>query len=56
MPDFPIWPQCNIGCVFCSNPVEGFRHTTDRYSYEALAKKLYDYKRGLQTFVKFDEV
>lgn len=56
MPDFPIWPQCNIGCVFCSNPVEGFRETTERYSYEELKKKLEDYKRGLQTFVKFDEV
>lgn len=56
MPDFPIWPQCNIGCVFCSNPVEGFRDTTDQYSYERLAKKLHDYKRGLRTFVKFDEV
>jgi MoaA/NifB/PqqE/SkfB family radical SAM enzyme len=56
MPDFPIWPQCNIGCVFCSNPVEGYRHTTDRYSYEELSKKIYDYKRGLRTFVKFDEV
>jgi MoaA/NifB/PqqE/SkfB family radical SAM enzyme len=56
MPDFPIWPQCNIACVFCSNPVEGFRHTTDQYSYEELKKKLEDYKRGLKTFVKFDEV
>ncbi|MFI5360853.1 MAG: radical SAM protein [Elusimicrobiota bacterium] len=56
MPDFPIWPQCNIGCVFCSNPVEGYRHTTDRYSYEALSRKIFDYKRGLKTFVKFDEV
>jgi uncharacterized radical SAM superfamily Fe-S cluster-containing enzyme len=56
MPDFPLWPQCNIGCVFCSNPVEGYRNTTERYSYEALKKKLLDYKRGLRTFVKFDEV
>jgi MoaA/NifB/PqqE/SkfB family radical SAM enzyme len=56
MPDFPIWPQCNIACVFCSNPVEGFRHTTDRYSYEELAKKVHDYKKGLRTFVKFDHV
>lgn len=56
MPDFPIWPQCNIGCVFCSNPVEGFRHTTDKYSYDELVKKLADYKNGLRTFVKFDEV
>lgn len=56
MPDFPIWPQCNIGCVFCSNPVEGFRHTTEQYSFEQLKKKLADYKQGLRTFVKFDEV
>ena len=56
MPDFPIWPQCNIGCVFCSNPVEGFRHTTDKYSYDELRRKVLDYKRGLQTFVKFDSV
>ncbi len=56
MPDFPIWPQCNIACVFCSNPVEGFRHTTERYGYEDIKKKLEDYKRGLRTFVKFDEV
>lgn len=56
MPDFPIWPQCNIGCVFCSNPTEGYRDTTDQYAYPVLKKKLEDYKRGLQTFVKFDEV
>lgn len=42
--------------MFCSNPVEGFRHTTDKYSYEELVKKLADYKNGLRTFVKFDEV
>ena len=40
MPDFPIWPQCNIACVFCSNPVEGFRHTTDKYAYEELKGEL----------------
>ncbi|MDE2491978.1 MAG: radical SAM protein [Elusimicrobia bacterium] len=56
MPDFPIWPQCNIGCVFCSNPVDGYRETTDKYSYDELRRKLLDYKRGLRTFVKFDEV
>src|ERR1700726_4576112 len=56
MPDFPIWPQCNIGCVFCSNPVEGYRHTTDKYSFDVIRKKVFDYKRGLQTFVKFDEI
>jgi len=42
--------------VFCSNPVEGYRETTQNYSYETLKKKLLDYKRGLRTFVKFDEV
>jgi MoaA/NifB/PqqE/SkfB family radical SAM enzyme len=56
LPDFPIWPQCNIGCVFCSNPVEGFRDTTDKYSFEHLKRKLADYKAGRRTFVKFDEV
>ena len=55
MPDFPIWPQCNIACVFCSNPVEGFRHTTDKYAFDELKKKVSDYKSGLRTFVKFDE-
>jgi MoaA/NifB/PqqE/SkfB family radical SAM enzyme len=55
MPDFPIWPQCNIACVFCSNPVDGFRRTTDKYSFDELKKKLADYKQGLRTFVKFDE-
>lgn len=56
MPDFPIWPQCNIGCVFCSNPAEGYRDTTDKYTFDILKKKLADYKAGLKTFVKFDEV
>ncbi len=56
MPDFPLWPQCNIACVFCSNPVEGFRDTTGRYGFDDIKKKLEDYKRGLRTFVKFDEV
>lgn len=56
MPDLSIWPECNIGCVFCSNPVEGFRGTSDKYSFEAIRKKLEEYKSGLRTFVKFDEV
>ncbi|MBI5598012.1 MAG: radical SAM protein [Elusimicrobia bacterium] len=56
MPDFSIWPQCNIGCVFCSNPVSGFRETTDKYSYAEMVRKVGKYKRGLRTFVKFDEV
>jgi MoaA/NifB/PqqE/SkfB family radical SAM enzyme len=56
VPDFPIWPQCNIGCVFCSNPVEGFRETTDQYAFEKLKAKILEYKRGRRTFVKFDQV
>lgn len=56
MPDFPIWPQCNIACVFCSNPVEGYRNTTEQYGFEAIKIKLAEYKQGLRTFVKFDEV
>jgi MoaA/NifB/PqqE/SkfB family radical SAM enzyme len=56
VPDFPIWPQCNIACVFCSNPVEGFRQTTERYTFSEIRKKLDDYKKGARTFVKFDEV
>src|SRR5579885_3056484 len=56
MPDFPIWPQCNIGCVFCSNPVEGYRETTQRYSFDKLKQKLLEYKAGQPRFLKFDEV
>ncbi len=56
MPDFPLWPQCNIACVFCSNPVEGYRNTTEQYSFDKLQRKLAEYKQGLRTFVKFDEV
>ncbi len=56
MPDFPIWPQCNIACVFCSNPVEGFRDTVAQYSFEEIKRKLAEYKQGMRTFVKFDEV
>lgn len=56
MPDFAIWPECNIGCVFCSNPVEGFRDTAARYSFEDLRSKLEEYKSGFRRFLKFDEV
>lgn len=42
--------------MFCSNPVEGYRNTTEKYSYDELRKKLDGYKRGRRTFVKFDEV
>lgn len=56
MPDFAIWPDCNIGCVFCSNPVEGFRGTTERYTYEGIARKIREYKAGRRRFLKFDSV
>lgn len=56
MPDIAIWPQCNIGCVFCSNPVEGYRDTTAQYSYERLVEKVERYKRGEKVFPKFNEV
>src|SRR5258706_1130717 len=56
MPDIPIWPQCNIGCVFCSNPTEGYRNTTEQYSYEKIAEKIERYKKGEKVFPKFNEV
>lgn len=56
MPDFAIWPDCNIGCVFCSNPVEGFRGTTEKYSYAVIARKILEYKAGHRRFLKFDSV
>lgn len=56
MPDFPLWPQCNLGCVFCSNPVDGYRRTSDHYSFDAIRRKIEDYKRGERTFLKFDDV
>lgn len=56
MPDIPIWPQCNIGCVFCSNPTEGYRETTEQYSYEKIVEKLERYKRGEKVFPKFNDV
>jgi molybdenum cofactor biosynthesis enzyme MoaA len=56
MPDVPLWPQCNIGCVFCSNPVEDYRNTTAAYRYEAFVEKWEKFKRGDPTFLKFDGV
>lgn len=56
MPDFAIWPDCNIGCVFCSNPVKGFRQTTEKYSLEGIARKIREYKAGRRRFLKFDAV
>src|SRR5258707_4108752 len=56
MHDIPIWPQCNIGCVFCSNPVVGYRNTTARYTYPEFQKKWDKFKRGDTAFLKFDSV
>lgn len=56
MPDIPIWPECNLNCVFCSNPVEGFRNTREKYSYREFAKKWDLYLRGKETFLKFNSV
>ncbi len=54
MPDIPVWPQCNINCIFCSNPVSGYRDTGERYTFAEFEKK---WKRYLETghaFLKFD--
>ena len=56
MPDIPIWPQCNIGCVFCSNPTEGYRETTEQYTYERIVEKIERYRNGEKVFPKFNEV
>ncbi|PIP82832.1 MAG: hypothetical protein CO113_10280 [Elusimicrobia bacterium CG_4_9_14_3_um_filter_62_55] len=56
MPDFAIWPDCNIGCVFCSNPVEGFRGTREKYTLEVITRKIEEYKQGHRRFLKFDQV
>lgn len=56
MPDVPLWPNCNIGCVFCSNPTEGYRGTEEKYSYEEFLKKWELYKAGEKVFLKFDAV
>lgn len=54
MPDIPVWPQCNINCLFCSNPVSGYRDTQERYTFAKFEEK---WKRYLETghaFLKFD--
>lgn len=56
MPDFAIWPDCNIGCVFCSNPVEGFRGTREKYTLDVITRKIEEYKQGHRRFLKFDQV
>ena len=56
MPDFAIWPDCNIGCVFCSNPVEGFRGTNEKYTLDVITRKIKEYKEGHRRVLKFDGV
>ena len=56
MPDIPIWPQCNIGCVFCSNPVQGYRGTQAHYSFAEFRKKWDRYKAGRDSYLKFSSV
>ena len=52
----PIWPECNLNCVFCSNPVEGYRKTTSRYTFERFRKKWELYQKGKESFLKFNAV
>jgi len=54
MPDIPVWPQCNIRCVFCSNPVEGYRNTQKSYLYPEFLRRWRDYQAGRKTYLKFD--
>jgi molybdenum cofactor biosynthesis enzyme MoaA len=56
MPDIAVWPQCNIRCVFCSNPVEGYRDTERKYFYPEFKKHWEEYKAGQKTYLKFDGV
>ncbi len=52
MPDIPVWPQCNINCVFCSNPEE-FRDTCEKYSFEKFARNWGFYRKGRDSYLKF---
>lgn len=54
MPDIPVWPQCNIRCVFCSNPVEGFRDTQEQYVFPEFLRRWKQYQAGRPTYLKFD--
>ncbi len=56
MPDVPIWSECNINCVFCSNPVTGFRGTNENYTFEAFSRKWELYLQGKSSFLKFNAV
>jgi pyruvate-formate lyase-activating enzyme len=56
MPDVPVYPNCNMGCIFCSNPVSGFRGTQGRYSYRNFLKKWRSFLAGKKgVFRKFGE-
>ena len=54
MPDIPVWSECDIHCVFCSNPLRGFRGTSERYSLDEFRRKWELYKSGRKAFLKFD--
>ena len=54
MPDLPVWPRCNSGCVFCTNQAEGWREGAARFSYARLARRLKAYKAGAGPLLKFD--
>ncbi|MDD5657380.1 MAG: radical SAM protein [Elusimicrobia bacterium] len=54
MPDIPVWPECDIHCVFCSNPVRGFRGTQEKYSFAQFEARWRDYRAGRRIFLKFD--
>lgn len=54
MPDIPVWPECDIRCVFCSNPLKGFRGTQRYYTLEKFKEKWEGYKAGRKTYFKFD--
>ncbi|MCX5783303.1 MAG: radical SAM protein [Elusimicrobia bacterium] len=53
MPDIPVWPRCNINCIFCSNPVYGFRETEDRYVFARFAKDWQRHLDGKYPYLKF---
>jgi MoaA/NifB/PqqE/SkfB family radical SAM enzyme len=56
MPDVPVWPKCNINCLFCSNPAEGYRESQDDYTFEVFAKKWSNYLKGKVSYYKFNQV
>ena len=55
MPDIPVWPVCNINCVFCSNPPE-YRRTARHYTFDVFKKKWEMYLKGKASYHKFNRV